>query len=86
MPGRSDIPELDAGASAGRLAAIGGVLRDFRSLWQGQAFREPELCWEADLPDLSRRLRSLGGAEAEALHAEPLAARALLGAWIPVEA
>ena len=86
MPGRSAIPELDAGASAERLAAIGGVLRDFRTLWQGHAFRDPVLAWEADLPALSRRLRSLTGSEAEALHAEPLAARALLGAWIPVEA
>jgi hypothetical protein len=74
-----------SGEIEARLEAIGALLRAHRSLWQEHAFCAPRLAWESELSALSRRLRQTCEPEAETLHADPLAARALLNPWLPVD-
>lgn len=59
---------------AERFQVVHAFLHQHEQLWRPQAFRHLQLPWEAQLPELARRLRALDLAEAEAA-AESDAAR-----------
>lgn len=52
---------------AQRFRALHAALHRFESLWRPQAFQHSVLPWEAELPNLSARLRALDFARAEML-------------------
>lgn len=80
---------VDAGVWQGErlseeFARLTGLLRDQQALWRPFAFTHLQLPWERDHPELSRRLRALPLAQAEACGADDDAAAALCGELLPV--